>query len=128
MWDAKSFTPIVGTWKNRNAATRGIVSIVISEANGVLAVHAYGACVPAPCDWGEVAGIAYSLSVNGGVIRAFTAQYTRDFVTTILTGYLDNASLRVSAFDAFHYGSGRSNYFSTETFERHTSVEALPIS
>ena len=51
---------------NVNAATRDIVKVVLTESNGKLGVHGFGACEPTPCDWGEVTGQAYAATVSKG--------------------------------------------------------------
>ena len=78
---------LVGTWVNVNSATRDIVKVVLTNANGTLNVHAYGACSPTPCDWGQVKGMAYAASVSGGNAVAFTANYAFGFKNTILHGF-----------------------------------------
>ena len=109
---------IIGTWVNVNAATRDIVRVVLSEQGGGLHVHAYGACLPTPCDWGDVAGQAYAASVSGGTTVAFSASDAFGFKTTILTGHLDGVHLIVEDFNVFEDGSGRSSYFAQGTFKK----------
>jgi len=108
--------PLVGTWTNCDKHTRNLVRIVIRSVGGKLHVHAFGACTPTPCDWGEVVGLDYASSVAGGPAVAFSALYPAGFKDTILTGHLDGASLIVEDFNTFKDGSGRSNYFTREHF------------
>lgn len=49
---ADSTNQLVGTWLNHDPSTPGVTQIVITNENGVLRVHAWGACEPADCDWG----------------------------------------------------------------------------
>jgi hypothetical protein len=116
--DAMTLGSLVGTWKNVNAATRDIVEVVLTNMSGSLGVHAYGACVPTPCDWGQVPGQAYAASVAGGAAVAFTANYGFGFKNTILAGHLDGRHLIVDDFNVFEDGSGRSAYFSQGTFKK----------
>ena len=109
---------LVGTWVNVNPATQDIVKVVLTNNGGALGVHAYGACVPTPCDWGQVTGQAYSASVAGGSAVGFTANYKFAFKNTILTGHLDGAHLVVDDFNVFTDGSGRSPYFTEGTFKK----------
>ena len=111
-------TSILGTWVNVNAATRDIVRVVLSEKGSSLHVHAFGACSPTPCDWGDVAGQAYAASVSGGATVAFSANYAFGFKNTMLTGHLDGVHLIVEDFNVFHDGSGRSPYFTQGTFKK----------
>lgn len=53
---ALTLASLVGTWVNVNAATQDIVKIVLTNNGGSLGVHAFGACSPTPCDWGQVPG------------------------------------------------------------------------
>jgi hypothetical protein len=116
--DAMTLGSLVGTWKNVNAATRDIVEVVLTNTGGSLGVHAYGACVPTPCDWGQVPGQAYAASVAGGAAVAFTANYAFGFKNTILAGHLDGKHLIVDDFNVFEDGSGRSAYFTQGTFKK----------
>src|ERR1700730_9487957 len=116
--DALTLGSLVGTWKNVNAATRDIVEVVLTNTGGSLGVHAYGACSPTPCDWGQVPGQAYAASVAGGAAVAFTANYAFGFKNTILTGHLDGKHLIVDDFNVFEDGSGRSAYFTQGTFKK----------
>lgn len=115
---ALTLSSLVGTWVNVNAATRDIIKIVLTNNGGSLGVHAFGACSPTPCDWGQVSGQAYSASVAGGSAVGFTATYGFGFKNTILTGHLNHAHLIVDDFNVFHDGSGRSPYFTEGTFKK----------
>ena len=116
--DALTLGSLVGTWVNVNAATRDIVKIVLTNKGGSLGVHAYGACSPTPCDWGQVPGQAYAASVAGGPAVAFTANYAFGFKNTILTGHLNGDHLIADDFNVFEDGSGRSPYFTEGTFKK----------
>lgn len=113
-----TLNPLLGTWVNMNAATRGIVKMVLIDKGDVLAVHAFGACSPTPCDWGQVPARAYAASVSGGPAMAFSANYQFGFKRTILSGHLDGHHLIVEDFNVFKDGSGRSPYFSQGMFKK----------
>ena len=106
-----SLGPLIGTWNACNKDTRGLVRVVLSEQNGQLLVHAFGACSPTPCDWQQVQGLAYADTVNGGPAVAFTAKYNFAFKDTILTGVIDRGCLIVEDFNVFKDGSGRASYY-----------------
>jgi hypothetical protein len=116
--EALALGSLVGTWVNVNTATRDIVKIVLTNDGGSLRVHAYGACSPTPCDWGEVPGQAYAASVTGGPAVAFTANYAFGFKNTILTGHLNGEQLIADDYNVFEDGSGRSPYFTEGTFKK----------
>ncbi|MEP7008881.1 MAG: hypothetical protein ABJC13_01015 [Acidobacteriota bacterium] len=104
---AATAAPLIGTWQACHKATRGIVRVEITETGGVLNVHVFGACVPTPCDWGAVKGLAYATSVAGGPAIAFTAIYNFPFKDTIVTGLLDAGSLRVENYNTHLQGRQR---------------------
>ena len=116
--EALTLGSLIGTWVNVNSATRDIVKVVLTNNGGSLGVHAYGACSPTPCDWGQVPGQAYAPSVAGGATVAFTANYAFGFKNTILTGHLNGQQLIVDDFNVFEDGSSRSPYFTEGTFKK----------
>ena len=103
---------LVATWCNCDKETRGLVKIIIAHAGAGITVHGFGACVPTPCDWGAIPGMAYAANVSSSEAVAFSAQYNFSFKETIVVGHLDEGSLIVETFDHFTDGSGRSNYYS----------------
>jgi len=118
-------SPLVGTWVSFDAATRGLVRVVVALRGGRLAVRAFGASSPAPRDWGEAEGDAFAGGVDGvgGADRvggvgavAFTARYRFGFVDTLLAAYLNRRLLVVDCYSVFGDGSGRSSYFSRDHF------------
>jgi hypothetical protein len=107
---------LIGTWNCCDAATRGLVRVVIAGSGPAITVHVFGACSPTPCDWSVVPGLAYAESVSSSTSVAFTARYEFSFKETIVTGVLDSGSLRVETFDHFTDGSGRSDHYSRGYF------------
>ncbi len=106
-------TPILGIWVNCDHQTRGLIRIMIAAAGNEITVHAFGACSPTPCDWGQVNGLVYADSVAATPAVAFTAMYTFAFKQTTLVGHLRNGVLMVESFDHFTDKSGRADYYST---------------
>ena len=76
---AVTAAPLAGTWNNVNTATRDIVKVVITAAGSGIKVDAFGACSPTPCNWGNVAGLAYAANVSSSPAVAFSAQYKFSF-------------------------------------------------
>ena len=118
-------SPLVGIWVSFDAATRGLVRVVVALRGGRLAVRAFGASSPAPQDWGEAEGDAFAGGVDGvgGADRvggvgavAFTARYRFGFVDVLLAAYLNRRLLVVDCYSVFADGSGRSSYFSRDHF------------
>jgi hypothetical protein len=108
--------PLVGTWLNTDKKTRGIVRLFLTLNGGALKVRAFGACDPAPCDWGEVQGAAFSSGVSSNEGMAFTALFDFGFMETLLAVYLKGGILVLDSFNTFNDDSGRANYFSREFF------------
>jgi len=108
--------PLLGEWASTNEATRGIVKLVIGSRGGGLAVRAYGACTPSPCDWGEAEGQAFSLGVSSGEAAAFKAFYDFGFMETFLAAYLNKRILVVDTYNVFKDQSGRAQYFLRDHF------------
>ncbi len=126
--------PLLGTWVSFDAATGGIVRVVIGQSGGRLMVRAFGGGSPAPRDWGEVPGDAFAGGVQepegpqsaeraasgGGAEQApavgFTAHYDFGFLDTLLAAYLNRRLLVVDSYNVFRDGSGRSSYFSRDHF------------
>jgi len=109
-------TPLAGTWHSTDKATRGIVKLVLTATDDALIVHAYGACAPAPCDWGEVRGEVFAANVSGRAAMAFTARYDFGFMETALAVYYKGGILVLDSFNTFKDGSGRSSYFTREFY------------
>jgi hypothetical protein len=104
--------PLVGTWMNCDHATRNLVRVMIAANGNEITVHAFGACTPNPCDWGQVNGIVYADNVAASPAVAFTASYTFAFKVTNIVGHLENGALFVETFDHFTDNSGRADYYS----------------
>ena len=115
---AVTSTPLVGTWNNVNPATRDVVKVVIAAAGSGIKVDAFGACSPTPCNWGNVAGMAYAANVSSSPAVAFSAQYKFSFAQAILVGHLQGKNLIIETFTHFTDGSGRDDYYSTDTMAK----------
>ena len=109
-------SPLTGIWLNTDKRTGGITKLVLTQNDGGLMVRAFGACDPAPCDWGEVRGEAFSSGVGSPEGMAFTVSYQFGFMETFLAVYFKGGILVLDSFNTFNDDSGRSNYFSREFF------------
>lgn len=109
---------LLGQWINVNPGTRNLVRLVL-EQTGTFHVHAYGACTPTPCDWGQQPGIVYATNVTARPGIAFSVMFPAGFKDTIVVGHMDNRNLlNVETFNHFKDGSGRSDYYTSELFRR----------
>lgn len=105
-------TPLAGTWVNCDHQTRGLARLMITPVGREIAVHAFGACSPTPCDWGIVNGLMYADNVTASPAVAFSAVYTFGFKQTTIVGRLLQGAMIVEVFDHFTDNSGRSDYCS----------------
>jgi hypothetical protein len=110
--------PLVGTWMNTNDGTRGIIRVAVSLKEGGVAVRAFGACEPSPCDWGESYAEVFASEPDSIEGNAFNALYDFGFMETRLQAHIRQGLLVVAKFDRFKDDSGRANYFSKEFFFR----------
>jgi hypothetical protein len=107
---------LLGTWWSTDKATGGIRKLVLSEENGGLVVHGFGACEPELCDWGKIAATAYAATVTSREAMSFTARYDFGFMETTLAVYMKGGILVLDSFNAFKDSSGRSDYFTREFY------------
>jgi hypothetical protein len=105
---------LFGTWTNIDTNTNDIVKIVIAASSTGISVDVSGACVPTPCVWGAVPGIAYAANVSSMPAVGFTAQYTFTFAKVIVVGHIHGRNLQVATYTQFTDGSGRSNLYTTD--------------
>lgn len=84
---------LAGVWINSDPATRGLVKVVINTAATSMNVDAFGACSPAPCNWGVIPATSYAASVSSTAAVAFSAQYNFSFKHTVITGHLEGKFL-----------------------------------
>lgn len=107
---------LVGTWVSTNLNTRGTIKLVLKDEGGLFTVRAFGACVPSPCDWGEVSGEVFTAGVTSREAVGFKAFYDFGFMETFLAAYLNKRILVVDAYNTFKDGSGRARYFLRDHF------------
>jgi hypothetical protein len=109
-------SPLIGTWVSTNPDTRGTIKLVLRDEGGLLAVRAFGACEPSPCDWGEVSGELFTAGVGSREAVGFKSFYDFGFMETFLAAYLNKRILVVDAYNTFKDGSGRTRYFLRDHF------------
>ena len=113
---------LLGTWTN--ASSRDIVKLEITDAGGAIQVHAWGACVPNPCDWGAVNATPYAPNVSSPLpadAQYLQAEFKTSFsVVTLVIGPspAKGGQLNTIALTQFTDKSGRSAYASAEAFKK----------
>ncbi|MFY9608547.1 MAG: hypothetical protein WAU45_08020 [Blastocatellia bacterium] len=118
-------SPFMGDWLSTNSNTRGIARLVITaDDHDGLIIHAFGACAPPFCDWGEARGGVFADGVTSKRGLAFSAVYDFGFKETYLQAKVKKGVLVVANLNRFKDGSARSNYFSREFFYRAPAKKA----
>lgn len=107
---------LVGTWHSTNRATRGIIRLVLSEANGIFTVRTFGAGESSEIDWGTVPSQAFAEDIAGTGGVAFRAYYDLVFLKALVAAYLNKRILVVDTYTTFNDNSARSNYFFRDHF------------
>jgi hypothetical protein len=112
----------VGDWTNVDANTRSVPKLSVTLTGKDVSVHAWGACHPTPCDWGEVKADAFAENVSSNALSDATVLqgvFKTSFAETNFSVRLDGQDkLRFETATHFTDNSGRSNYSSTDTFKR----------
>jgi hypothetical protein len=107
-------SPLVGTWKNTNTASRGVTRLDIATDGNGLRISAQAAE-----PWGTTTGHAYS--TDGFDVRialAFNCTFDLGFMDVRLQANIKAGVLVIAFLARFHDDSGRSNYFAREFYYR----------
>ena len=112
---------LVGSWNNVNAATGGIVKVVITNDATGFKVHTYGACSPTPCDHGIIPALRFSKTVSSTLAHGLNAQYNFGFSTMGVTAQrvydIDGGNFQeLESRTRFAAGDTRQDYMRTELF------------
>jgi TonB family protein len=126
-------TGFAGTWRNVDATSRGIVQLDVSDEDG-LRLHVWGACSPAPCDWGTAPAYAYGSDVSARATQAsaIASTFSSPFAEkVVLLTLAEPARLRAEVYTRFTDQSGRAAFHAAELFirpdaARPTSAESRP--
>lgn len=119
---AAKFDDLAGTWVNVDAATKGVVKLIVGGTAKEPTVQVFGACSPNPCDWGEVAGTAYATAAGDDLAakaESVVALYeTESARRTVVLKRRDDGQLRAEIYSEFIDGSNRANYQTLATLKR----------
>lgn len=113
-----------GDWRNVNPKAQGLARVEIAGR----AVHPYGACKPAACDWGVLSGVGALSGADLGVVSGMRLKVDRwtDSSHVVLTLSPEpEGRLRVQTLTHFTDKSGRADLSTTEIFERVQTGDAL---
>jgi hypothetical protein len=109
--------PLLGRWRNAEAAARGLVEITVEDDAGDLAVRALGSGDVGPVDWGPArTGVFACLDEAGKASLSLLASWDFGFLETHLQLRLPAGALASASFNVFK--DGRPSYVTREFFYR----------
>ena len=107
---------IIGAWNNENPDTRGITRVVVRRGEAGIVAHAWGACSPVDCDWGDA-----NVTVWNGIP---VAKWEHGFSTHYLQFVpQQDGRLVVAVRPVYHDGSGRPQRTVAEPFVLEAATE-----
>ena len=116
-WAADKTSSVSGSWSNTDAATRGVVKILIMTDGDNASIQAWGSCQPTPCDWGKTTLDLFGDSVDAKTLSSGLAKWETNFSDTYMTFRREGDELIVETFTSFKDKSGRTNYRSLDHFK-----------
>jgi hypothetical protein len=122
-----SLAQFAGDWRNVDTNTGGITKINIAISGDSANVHVWGKCHPTDCDWGDVTAFTFSPDVSSDPIsqaQALMARYDAGFSETTLFIKPQGNRLSVQSYTRFKDNSGRSNYGSSDVFQKNAAISA----
>jgi hypothetical protein len=122
-----SLAQFAGDWINVDPNTGGITTLSIDVAGTSVEVHAWGKCHPTDCDWGTVPAFAFASDVSmdlASQAQALMAIYDSGFSETTVFVTPEGDGLFVQSYTRFKDNSGRSNYASSDVFQKSASISA----
>jgi len=101
---------------------------VVAAGHRAITVDAFGACGPAPCQWGKITGTVFGAGPGARAGTSFAAQWNLAFARVLLLSSYGTPkkvpTLTVRELTTFTDGSSRANYTVTGTFTRGRAVKA----
>ncbi|MFZ3148681.1 MAG: hypothetical protein WA137_06530 [Methanothrix sp.] len=122
-----SLAQFAGDWSNVDTNTGGITKLSIAISGDSADVHVWGKCHPTDCDWGDVTAFAFAPDVSSDLVsqaRALMAIFVTSFSETTLFIKPQGSRLSVQSYTRFTDGSGRSNYASSDVFQKNSPISA----
>jgi hypothetical protein len=108
----------IGEWVNVDENTRSTTKLLISQKEDGWFIQGWGACHPTDCDWGKVPFLLVAEGSHDNIfIRGF-ATWNFRFKTIYVTIEIRDNHLFIDTINVFTDNSKRSNYFSSEEFQR----------
>ena len=123
-----SLAQFSGDWTNVDTNTGGLTKLNIAVSGNTADVHAWGKCHPTDCDWGGVNAFAFAPDVSSDPVsqaQALMATFITTFSETTLFISPQGSRLSVQSYTRFTDNSGRSNYASSDLFQKSSSISAV---
>ena len=102
---------LIGRWVNSSSETQNITEIAVRRTDAGLLVHAWAACRPSDCDWGEAAAEVW----NGSLVVNYAMGFKTNHLQ--LVPRLDGGLVLVQTSE-YHDGSNRGGGARAELFAR----------
>jgi hypothetical protein len=110
---------LLGTWVNTDrGSSGGTLRYEISQRDGRLFVHGFGAGDPEAFDWGETEAIPLAQTVSETRAWALNCRFGFGFSSTEIAAYTKEGILIAASFNQFSDGSDRADYWTREFFYR----------
>lgn len=109
---------LAGTWRNTNAQSSGVVSVIAEELDGELWLRFFGVVDGTLVDWGRAKATVFFDRNDTGMEQPFVVRWEHGFMTAIAHGFLRQGVLVILVFTKFRDGDPRTSYFSKEFFFR----------
>jgi hypothetical protein len=125
-----SLAQFAGDWTNVDTNTGGITTLSIGISGASANVQAWGKCHPTDCDWGTVPAFAFAPDVSSDLAsqaQALVAIFDSGFSETTLFIKPQGNRLWVQSYTRFKDNSGRSNYASSDAFQKSSPIIATGI-
>lgn len=105
--------PLVGLWRNVDAAATRLSAVRIAERAGYLVLRPHGVWTPRRHDWHQTVGCVFADDVRTSVASAFTAYFELAVGRVDMAGHLDRRLLTIETASTV---DGRTPYFVQEHF------------
>lgn len=108
--------PFLGSWKNTKPNSGQLPKIIMKLVDGQLVMHAFGACEPDLCDWGEAVCEVFTDGVGSPTANAFLTSYSFEAMDVEISSNVKLGVLVVQTYTRFKDGSDRHNYYTREFY------------
>lgn len=109
-------SPFLGSWNNTKPDSGQLPKVIMTETDGQLFMHAYGACEPDLCDWGKAKCEVFTDGVDSPVANAFIASFSFEAMDVEISSNVKLGVLVIQTYTRFKDKSKRFNYYTREFY------------